>query len=47
LLILSEVEAADVYHTSQTYTGVADENTGLYQRPWGEIYAMLRNELKI
>ncbi len=43
----TEDEAADLYYTSQTYIGVADESTGYYQKPWQEIYGMLRGELKI
>ncbi len=44
---LSEVEATDFYHTSQTYAAVAEESTGYYKKPWREIYEMLRRELKI
>ncbi len=44
---LSEIEATDIYHTSQTYAAVADESTGYYQKPWQDIYDLLRAELKI
>jgi hypothetical protein len=44
---LTEDEAADLYYSSQTYAAVADESTGYYQKPWQEIYEMLRAELKI
>jgi hypothetical protein len=44
---VTEDEAADLYYNSQTYAAVADESTGYYQKPWQEIYAMLRGELKI
>jgi hypothetical protein len=44
---ISEVEATDLYHTSQAYAAVADDSTGYYKKPWQEIYAMLQAELKI
>ena len=44
---VSEMEATDMYHTSQTYAAVAEESTGYYKKPWREIYEMLRGELKI
>ncbi len=44
---VSEVEAADLYYNSETHATVADEITGYYQKPWQEIYALLRDELKI
>jgi hypothetical protein len=42
-----ETEAADIYYTSQTYAAVAEESTGYYQKPWQEIYEMLRGELNV
>ncbi|MDR2882200.1 MAG: DUF3990 domain-containing protein [Alistipes sp.] len=42
---VSEMEATDLYHTSATYAAVSDESTGLYQKPWREIYEMLISEL--
>ncbi len=44
---LSEIEAADLYYSSQTFVRVANESTGFYKKSWDEIYAMLREELKI
>ncbi len=40
-------KAADLYYTSQTHAAVAEESTGYYQKPWQEVYDMLRAELKI
>jgi len=42
----TEVEATDMYYSSQTYTKVADETTKFYQKPWTEIYKLLKQELK-
>ncbi|MDR2887055.1 MAG: DUF3990 domain-containing protein [Bacteroidales bacterium] len=42
---LTETEAADVYYTSATYASLACETTALYQKPWQEIYEMLKMEL--
>lgn len=44
---LSELEATDLYYTSKTYALVAEESTGYYQKPWREIYEILREELDI
>jgi hypothetical protein len=37
---MTEIDAADVYYTSKTYTR-------LYEKPWQEIYQMLLTELNI
>jgi hypothetical protein len=42
----SEAEAMDFYYTSRTYTKLADESSGLYLKPWPEIYEMLKQELE-
>ncbi|MDL2213086.1 DUF3990 domain-containing protein [Bacteroides sp. OttesenSCG-928-N06] len=42
-----EIEATDIFYTSKTYTQLADVSTLLYQKPWQEIYEMLRKELQI
>jgi hypothetical protein len=42
---MDEERATDVFYSSATFTRLADEATGLYKRPWEEIYAMLREEL--
>jgi len=44
---INEMEAVDRYYTSKTYTQLADESTGLYEKPWQEIYEMLKKELGI
>jgi hypothetical protein len=44
---LSDTDADDLYYNSQTYAAVSDEATGYYQKPWQEIYEMLKGELKI
>jgi hypothetical protein len=41
---LNELEAADRYYTSNTYTQLADESTEFYKKPWQEIYEMLKQE---
>jgi len=42
---INEMEAVDLYYTSKTYTQLADESTKLYEKPWQEIYEMLKKEL--
>jgi hypothetical protein len=44
---MTEKEATDIYYTSKTYSGLADENTGLYEKEWQEIYQMLIKELAL
>jgi hypothetical protein len=44
---LSEREATETYCTSDIYARLSDESTGLCQKPWQEIYEMLKSELKI
>ena len=41
---LSEAEAVDRYYTSKTFTMLSNENTGLYLKPWYEVYEMLKKE---
>jgi hypothetical protein len=43
---IPEIEAADIYYTSETYSKLADETTGLYKELWTKIYEMLKEELK-
>jgi len=43
---LNETEALDCYYTSQTFAQLADETTKLYQKPWQEIYARLKQEME-
>ena len=42
---LNEIEAIDIYYSSNTATQLADHTTELYQKQWQEIYEMLNNEL--
>ena len=43
---INELEAADIYYTSNTYTQLADESTEFYKKSWQKIYEMLKIELK-
>jgi len=43
---MSEFQAIDTYFNSKTFSGLIDENTELYKKPWQEIYEMLKIELK-
>jgi hypothetical protein len=42
---LDEETSTDILYTSQTFIRLSDESTGLYLKPWQEIYEMLKNEL--
>ncbi|MDR1581903.1 MAG: DUF3990 domain-containing protein [Prevotellaceae bacterium] len=44
---MTEEKALDIYLESQTYRALIDEATGLYQKPWTEIYQLLLHELKL
>ena len=44
---MTENKAIDFYFQSKTYGKLIDEKTELYQKPWQEIYAMLKKELKL
>jgi hypothetical protein len=44
---LSEKQTLDAYFESQTYRMLIDESTGLYQKPWPEVYQLLLQELKL
>jgi hypothetical protein len=44
---MTEEKALDVYLESQTYKTLIDESTGLYQKPWTEVYQLLLRELKL
>ena len=43
---LNEEEAADLFYTSETFGKLADESTLLHQKPWADVYEMLKAELK-
>jgi hypothetical protein len=42
---INEMEATDKYYTSKTYSQLADESTEFYQKPWQELYELLKQEL--
>ncbi|GHT18339.1 hypothetical protein FACS189429_4690 [Bacteroidia bacterium] len=42
---INELKALSIYYKSQTYTQLSDETTKFYQKPWQEIYEMLKKEL--
>ncbi|MDR2474038.1 MAG: DUF3990 domain-containing protein [Tannerella sp.] len=42
---MSELEAADIYYTSETYIKLTDETTELYKKTWTEIYEILKINL--
>ena len=44
---IDEETATDKFFSSNTFAKLADESTGLYKKPWQEIYEMLKKELKI
>jgi len=43
---ITEQQAIDFYFQSKTYGKLIDENTELYQKPWQEIYKLVKTELK-
>jgi hypothetical protein len=43
---LKEIEAADLFYTSDTFTQLSDVSTGFYEKSWQEIYEFLKTELK-
>jgi len=43
---LTELQAIDIYFQSKTYSKLIDENTGLYEKKWQEIFEILKTELK-
>jgi hypothetical protein len=43
---INELEAADRYYTSNTYSQLANESTEFYKKTWQEIYELLKQELK-
>jgi hypothetical protein len=42
---IDEEKAADIFYTSATFARLSDETTGFYQKPWTEIYELLKKEL--
>jgi hypothetical protein len=43
---INETEASKLFFASATFTQLSDRTTGLYLKPWQEIYEMLKKELK-
>ena len=41
---IDEVQAADLFYNSKTFIQLEDETTGLYLKPWQEIYTVLQTE---
>ena len=44
-LDIDEEKATDLFYASKTFAKLADASTKLYERPWQEIYEMLKAEL--
>jgi hypothetical protein len=44
---IDETEASKLFFSSETFVQLSDNITGLYLRPWQEIYDMLKKELKM
>lgn len=44
---ITEEKATDLYYSSKTYSQIANESTGLYEKPWEEIYQFLLQEIKL
>jgi hypothetical protein len=42
---IDEVEASDLYYKSTTFEQLSDESAELYNRPWQEIYEILKTEI--
>jgi hypothetical protein len=44
---IDEMQATDLFYTSQTFARLADDTTEFYKKPWQEIYEMLKKEVNI
>jgi hypothetical protein len=44
---LDDKTAADTFFASATFSKLADASTGLYEKPWEDIYEMLKIELTL
>jgi hypothetical protein len=42
---IDEILAGDLFYTSDTFSQLADTTTQLYEKPWTEIYEVLKKEL--
>jgi hypothetical protein len=43
---MDETEALKSFFSSDTFARLSDKTTGLYLKPWQEIYEMLKQELE-
>jgi len=43
---MDDKTAADTFFSSKTFSKLADASTGLYEKPWEDIYEMLKKEKK-
>jgi bacterioferritin (cytochrome b1) len=46
-LQIDEMQATDIFYSSNTFTQLADKTTQLYEKNWTEIYKLLLDESKI
>ena len=44
---IDEIQAADIFYTSNTFLNISNKNTELHTKPWQEIYEILKIELKM
>jgi hypothetical protein len=44
---MEKIDASDTFYNSGTFTRLSDISTGLYKKPWTEIYEFLLQELKL
>jgi hypothetical protein len=42
---VDEERATDMFFSSSTFSQLADASTGLHEKPWTEIYELLKTEL--
>jgi len=42
---MDDAQATDAFFASRTYSLLTDETTGYHEKPWQEIYDMLKKEL--
>ena len=43
----SKYDAADMLYNSKLFSALSDKTTGLYQKPWTEIYELLKIEMDL
>ncbi|MDR0738015.1 MAG: DUF3990 domain-containing protein, partial [Prevotellaceae bacterium] len=44
---MEKIDAGDAFYNSDTFTQLSNISTGLYKKPWIEIYELLLQELKL